>query len=71
MIYMTTASRQEGQQFPPTPVLLKMIIVQQREITYQSLSELLLFNANSAIFQLYHRENKLIFNEMMTRSALY
>jgi len=28
----------------------------------------LLFNANSAIFQLYHGENKLIFNEMMTRS---
>jgi hypothetical protein len=32
-------------------------------------SEWLLFNANSAIFQLYHGENKLIFNEMM--SALY
>jgi len=30
-----------------------------------------LFNANSAIFQLYHGENKLIFNEMMMRSALY
>jgi hypothetical protein len=29
----------------------------------------LLFNANSAIFQLYHGENKLIFNEMMMRSA--
>jgi len=25
----------------------------------------LLFNANSAIVQLYHRENKVIFNEMM------
>jgi len=24
-----------------------------------------LFNANSAIFQLFHGENKLIFNEMM------
>ena len=34
-------------------------------------SELLLFNANSAIFQLYHGENKLIFNDMMMRSALY
>ena len=34
-------------------------------------SELLL-NANSAIYQLlYHGENKLIFNEMMMRSALY
>jgi hypothetical protein len=34
-------------------------------------SEWLFFNANSAIFQLYHGENKLIFNEMMMRSALY
>jgi hypothetical protein len=33
--------------------------------------ELLLFNVNSAIFQLYNGENKLIFNEMMMRSALY
>jgi len=31
----------------------------------------LLFNVNSAIFQLYHGENKLIFIEMMMRSALY
>ena len=29
------------------------------------------FNANSAIFQLYHGKNKLIFIEMMMRSALY
>jgi hypothetical protein len=35
------------------------------------LSERLLFNANSAIFQLYHGENKLIFNEMIMSSALY
>ena len=28
-------------------------------------------NENSASFQLYHGENKLIFNEMMIRSALY
>ena len=34
-------------------------------------SEWLLFNANSAIFQLYHGENKLIFNEMMMSSGLY
>jgi hypothetical protein len=32
--------------------------------------EWLLFNANSAIFQLYPGEIKLIFNEMMMRSAL-
>jgi len=35
------------------------------------MSERLLFNAKSAIFQLYHGENKLIFNEMMMRSSLY
>ena len=29
-----------------------------------------MFSANSAIFQLCHGENKLIFNEMMMRSAL-
>ena len=34
-------------------------------------SEWLLFNINSAIFQLYHGENKLIFNDMMMGSALY
>jgi len=38
----------------------------------KQVSEWLLFNANSAIFQLYHDENKLIFNEMMMmRSTLY
>jgi len=31
----------------------------------------LLFNANSAIIQLYHEENTLIFNEMMMGSTLY
>ena len=35
-------------------------------------SEWLLFNANSAIFQLYYGKNKLIFNQMMMmKSALY
>jgi hypothetical protein len=34
-------------------------------------SERLLLNANSEMFQPYHGENKLIFNEMMMRSALY
>jgi len=31
----------------------------------------LLLNDNSAIFQLYHGENKLTFNEMMMRYALH
>jgi hypothetical protein len=30
-------------------------------------TEWLLFNANSTIIQLYHGENKLMFNEMMMR----
>jgi len=38
---------------------------------HDRVSERLLINANSAIFQLYHGVNKLIFNEMMLRSALY
>ena len=33
--------------------------------------EWLLLSANSVIFQLYHGENKLIFNDMMMRFALY
>ena len=39
--------------------------------TFFFVSERLLLNAISAIFQLYHGEKKLIFNEMMMRSALY
>ena len=31
----------------------------------------MLFDANSAILQIYHGENKLIFNEMVMRFALY
>ena len=34
-------------------------------------SEWLLFNAKLAIFQIYLGENKLIFNEMMMRPALF
>jgi hypothetical protein len=45
------------------------------EVTFASILnrfefKLLLHNANSAIFQLYHGENKLIV-EMMMRSALF
>jgi hypothetical protein len=36
-----------------------------------SKSEWLLFNANSAIFSYIMARNKLIFNKMMTRSALF
>jgi hypothetical protein len=41
------------------------------EVTHGNwVSEWLLFNANSAIFQLYYGENKLVVNEMMMKSAL-
>ena len=34
-------------------------------------SDWLLFNTISAVFQLYHDENKFMVNEMMMRFALY
>ena len=34
------------------------------KIHFKSVSEWLLFNTDTSIFQLYHGENKLIFNEM-------
>ena len=40
-------------------------------VRFNWVSEWLLFSANSAIFQLYHGENELIFNEMMMSSPLY
>ena len=42
-----------------------------RSSEFKCVSWWLLLNGNKAIFQLYHGENKLIFNEMMMRSALY
>jgi hypothetical protein len=35
------------------------------------MSAWLLLNANSEIVHLYHAENKLVFNEVMMKSALY
>jgi hypothetical protein len=49
-----------------------LLIKLWRWIIVNLVSERLLFNANPAIFQLYHGENKLIFKEMMMmRSVLY
>ena len=42
-----------------------IIDLADKQVHVQWVSEWLLFNANSAIFQLYHDKNKLIFNEMM------
>jgi hypothetical protein len=44
-------------------------IVIQFIVLFVFRGEELLFNANVAIFQLYHGQNKLIFNEMMMRTA--
>ena len=38
---------------------------------YNGVNDCCTFNANSAIFQLYRGENKIIFNEIMMMSALY
>ena len=46
-------------------------VIQYLEVHQVRVSEWLLFNTNSAIFQLYHGENKLIVNEMMMKSALF
>ena len=49
-------------------IFVDMIDIELWSFTFEFVSELLLFNANSAILQLYHDENKLIFNEMMMKS---
>jgi hypothetical protein len=38
---------------------------------FYAFEKVMLFNAYPVIFQLYHGENKSIFNEMMMRAALY
>ena len=48
-------------------IFLSQVLI---SLVVSGVSEWLLFNANSGIFQLYHDKNKLIFNEMM-RSALF
>ena len=50
-----------------------MDIFRKQKFEWSEWSEGVLFNANSAIFQLYHGEDKLpvLFNMVMMRSALY
>jgi hypothetical protein len=48
------------------------LLLQQTVVKLHCVSEWLLFNAKSAIFQLYHGDNRFIFNEKMKmRFALY
>ena len=46
-------------------------VIDECEQCMHSESRVIVVCTNSAIFQIYHGENKLIFNEMMMRSALY
>jgi hypothetical protein len=57
--------------FLPISQIVRKNFIKMSLIIKEWVSEWLLFNANSTIFQLYHGEDKLIFNEVMTRSALY
>ena len=57
--------------FPKTDKELSWITLSKIVMLFIVRVSELLFNTNSAIFQLYHGENKLIFNDMMMRSALY
>jgi hypothetical protein len=43
-------------------VMVNMLVSRAVDRGFKPQSEWLFFNANSAIFQLYHGENKLIFN---------
>jgi hypothetical protein len=49
--------------------VLFLLLLLKTVIYDMATREWLLFSANSTIFQLYHGENKLIFNEMMMRSS--
>jgi hypothetical protein len=49
-------------------IFLSQVLI---SLVVSGVSEWLLFNANSGIFQLYHGNNKLIFNEMMMRSVCF
>ena len=50
---------------------IKIILFIQYPLLIDRVSEWLLFNANSAIVQLYYGEKKLIINEIMMRSTLF
>jgi hypothetical protein len=51
-------------------IYIKGLLIRKRLVFPISVCGGIVFNANSAIFQLYQGENKLIFNEMMIISAL-
>jgi hypothetical protein len=51
--------------------IIILITITIYRLEFDKVSEWWLLNANSTFFQLHHGENKLIFNEMMRRFALY
>jgi hypothetical protein len=52
-------------------IIIQKVFVIFSVSTFEWVSEWLLFNANSAIAQLYHGENTLIFNDDEVRFVLY
>jgi hypothetical protein len=51
-------------------IYIKGLLIRKRLVFPISVCGGIVFNANSSMFQPYQGENKLIFNEMMIRSAL-
>jgi hypothetical protein len=68
IIYQNRRKKKNGY---PNTIRHKSVYIMKTIKIITRVSEWLLFNANSAIFQLYHGKNMLIFNEMMIGSALY
>jgi hypothetical protein len=56
---------------PPLGISKRFLLKLTPNIFLAYESEWLLLNANSPIFQLYHDENTLMFDEMMMKSDLY
>ena len=52
-------------------VIFWLLILMSVDLCKKWANEWLLLNTSSAIVHLYHGQNKLIFNEMMTRFAIY
>ena len=76
LIMISYISRQGTKEYQHNPNVHKYQVFRMKKkytviVTRDIGSDGLLFNANAAIFQFYHVENKLMLNEMMMRSAFY
>jgi hypothetical protein len=72
---MTAENTSVGSNFPSAQEKRFFLLYEQIsgniDFHIKPVSGWLLLSANSALFQLYHGENKLIINEMMMMSALH